>query len=216
MFLRCGANPSRLSVVSPVTRTNVERSSQGNLMKIYALALTLIASAATNQIVFAQEAPAGSVALKEHQWLTKFVGNWDVVSEGTTGEGEPPIRGKAVMKSSMLGKLWIVNASDTEIAGTRMKSIQMIGYDPTKKKYVGIWADSIINHMWHYEGHVDESGKKIVLDAEGPSMQGDGTLAKYRDAFEFKDDDTIIATSSMLGPDNQWIVIMSGTATRRK
>ena len=97
-----------------------------------------------------------------------------------------------------------------------MKSIQMIGYDTNKKKYVGIWADSMINHMWHYEGTVDETGKKLTLDAEGPSMAGDGKMTKYQDAYEFKDNDTIIATSSMQAQDGKWTVMMKGTAKRRK
>ena len=74
----------------------------------------------------------------------------------------------------------------------------------------------MINHMWHYEGTVDKSGNKITLETEGPSMTGDGKMTKYRDAFEFTDDDTIIATSSMQGKDKKWIVIMKGTGTRRK
>ncbi len=185
-------------------------------MKTLTTAMTLLVSAFGAQILSAQELPNMPGAVKEHEWLKKFVGQWDVVSEGSLGEGQPPIKGKAVMNSSMLGKLWVVNSSDFEIAGMKMKSIQMIGYDTNKKKYVGIWADSMVNHMWHYEGTVDKSGNKITLEAEGPSMTGDGKMTKYRDAFEFADDDTIIATSSMQGEDEKWIVIMKGNATRRK
>ena len=185
-------------------------------MKTLTTVMTLFASACVAQTLFAQEIPNVASPVKEHEWLKRFVGQWDVVSEGSAGEGQPPMKGKAVMKSSMLGKLWVVNSSDHEIAGMNMNSIQMIGYDTKKKKYVGIWADSMINHMWHYEGTVDKSGNKITLEAEGPSMTGDGKMTIYRDAFEFTDDDTIIATSSMQGEDEKWIVIMKGTATRRK
>jgi hypothetical protein len=178
--------------------------------------MNLLASAFVAQMLSAQELPAMPSADKEHEWLQKFVGQWDVVSEGSMREGQPPMVGKAVKNSSMLGKLWVVNSSDTKIAGMNLKSIQMIGYDTTKKKYVGIWADSLINHMWHYEGAVDKSGKKMTLEAVGPSMTGDGKMMKYRDACEFTDDDTIIATSSMQGEGEKWILIMKGTATRRK
>ena len=71
------------------------------------------------------------------------------------------------------------------------------------------------NHMWHYEGTVDTAGKKLTLDAEGPSMTGVGKMTKYKDAYEFKDDDTIIATSSMQGADGKWTMIMEGTAKRK-
>ena len=179
-------------------------------MKTLIAFITFVGLAFAAQALVAQELPAMLGAEKEHEWLKKFVGEWDVVSEGQGAKGE------AVMKSSMLGKLWLVNASDMEINGQKMKSIQMIGYDPKQEKYVGIWADSMINHMWQYEGTVDETGKKLTLEAEGPSMTGDGTMTNYRDAYEFKDDNTIIATSSMQGEDGEWTVLMEGTAKRRQ
>ncbi len=185
-------------------------------MKTSTAILTLLTSTVLTHFVSGQELPNTSTATKEHQWLKKFVGEWEVVSEGSAGEGQPVFKGQAVMKSTMLGDLWVVNSSNTKFPGMSVKSIQMIGYDTDKKKYVGIWADSMMNYMWRYEGSVDKSGKKIVLEAEGPSMTGDGNMAKYRDAFEFKDENTILATSEVQGPDGQWKLMMSGTATRRK
>ena len=179
-------------------------------MKTLIVFITLFGSAFAAQTLSAQEVPGASVAAKEHEFLQKFVGQWDMESEGSG------VQGKAVMKSSMLGKLWLVNSSDHKVSGMKMKSIQMIGYDTEKKKYVGIWADSMINYMWHYEGTVDETGKKLTLDAEGPSMTGDGEMAKYQDAYEFKDNDTIIATSAVQAEDGKWTVMMKGTAKRRK
>lgn len=179
-------------------------------MKTLTVMIALFGSAFVIQALSAQEIPGASAASEEHEFLQKFVGEWEVESEGSG------MKGKAVMKSSMLGKLWLVNSSDHEVGGTPLQSIQMIGYDTTKKKYVGIWADSVINYMWHYEGTVDESGKKLTLNAEGPSMSGDGKMTQYKDAYEFKDDDTIIATSSMQNADGEWTVIMKGTAKRRK
>ena len=160
---------------------------------------------------FAQELPPGMPgAVPEHEFLKKFVGQWEAQSEGSGMKGE------AIMNSAMLGDLWVVNTSEHKMSGMDMKSIQMIGYDAEKKKYVGIWADSMINYMWRYEGTLDESGKKLTLEAKGPSMTGDGTMKNYRDAYEFKDDDTILATSSMQGEDGKWTVFMEGTAKRRK
>jgi len=132
-------------------------------MKALIAFITFVGLTCAAQALFAQELPTMLDVEKEHEWLKKFVGEWDVVSDGQGAQGE------AVMKSSMLGKLWLVNASDMEVSGMKMKSIQMIGYDPKKKKYVGIWADSMINYLWQYEGTVDEAGKKLTLEAEGPA-----------------------------------------------
>lgn len=46
--------------------------------------------------------------------------------------------------------------------GTPMCGIQTIGYDATKKKYVGTWVDSMMNYLWLYEGNVDETGNKLT------------------------------------------------------
>ncbi len=186
-------------------------------MRIIVMAAAFIGiTLAMQTSVTAQELPEASQPTDEHKFLQRFVGEWDVESEGSGGEGQPPIKGKAMMKSTMLGSLWLVNSSEMEVAGFAMQSIQMIGYDPKKEKYVGIWADSMINHMWQYEGTVDDSGNKLTLDAEGPSMTGGDDMVKYQDIYEFADDDTIIATSRMQDAEGNWVEIMKGKANRRK
>ena len=96
-----------------------------------------------------------------------------------------------------------------------MQSLQMIGYDPAKKKYIGTWADSMTNHLWQYEGTVDKTGKKLTLNTKGPSMSGDGGTSNYRDSYEFTDDDTFVAQSAVEGPDGKWQVMMEGSGKRR-
>ncbi len=165
--------------------------------------------------VAAAQPPTPQGATKEHEFLKKFVGEWETVTEGSAGEGQPAVKGTAVMKCSMLGSIWLVSESEMKVADLNIKAIQTIGYDEKKKMYIGTWIDSMMNHMWHYEGSVDKSGKKITLGADGPSMTGEGT-SKYRDAYEFVDDDTFIATSSMLNEDGKWVTMMKGTGKRRK
>lgn len=95
-----------------------------------------------------------------------------------------------------------------------MRGLQTIGYDSAKKKYVGTWVDSMMNHLWIYEGTVDESGTKLTLEAEGPNFMSDGKLARFRDAYEFKTPDHILVSSSMLGEDGKWTTFMTGESKR--
>ena len=163
----------------------------------------------------AQEQPQFPGPEQEHQWLQQFVGEWESVSEGTAGPGQPALKVEASLTSRMLGDYWVVTEMKGDIVGTPMQAIQTIGYDPIEKKYVGTWVDSMMHHLWKYEGWVDDTGKRLTLEAEGPNFMAEGKTTKFRDAYEFQSADHIVATSSMLGEDGQWITFMSGHLRRK-
>jgi hypothetical protein len=166
--------------------------------------------------LFAQEMPQMPGPEKEHEWLKQFVGEWDIVNKSIAGFGQPAMETKGDLNSRMLGDFWVINEMNVEMMGSAMKGIQTIGYNTDKKKYVGTWVDSMMNHMWKYEGSVDETGKKLTLEAEGPDFSVPGKMTLYRDAYEFQSADHIIATSSMQNDDGTWTVFMDGTMTRKK
>ena len=167
------------------------------------------------QKVQAQDIPQ-SEPTKEHEFLKKFVGKWEVETKGQAGEGQPEVAMNGTMEASMFGKFWMVNNCSYDMSGTPvMKGIQTIGYDADKKKYVGTWIDTMLNKMWMYEGTVDESGNKIMLEAEGPDMTDPKKTAMFRDSYEFKSDDEIIATSEVR-VNGKWVTMMTGTAKRKK
>ena len=58
-------------------------------------------------------------------------------------------------------------------------------------------------------------GKSLVLDTEGPSMAGDGSMAKYQDVITFLSPDHRTLTSRALGPDGQWTEFMSADYRRK-
>jgi hypothetical protein len=180
-------------------------------LRLFSLAvLTLICSVST-----AQQPPEFPGPEKEHQWLQKFVGEWTTISKGSMGPDQPPMECSGTIESRMIGDFWVVNEMQGNPQGIPMRGLQTIGYDPVKKKYIGTWVDSMMNHMWMYEGSVDASGNKLTLEAEGPSFMGDGKVTKYRDAYEFKTPDHIIVSSSMLGEDGKWITFMTGESKRK-
>lgn len=173
--------------------------------------LTLTTSAGLGQ-----EMPQFPSAKKEHEWLKKFVGEWTFESEGTMGPGQPLLKCTGSMSSRMLGELWVISDTTAHMPMAEVQAIQTIGYDPVKKEYVGTWVDSMMNHLWHYHGSVDESGRKLTLEAEGPNFMVQGKLTKFRDAYEFETPDHIIATSSMLNDNGEWVTFMTGHFRRKK
>lgn len=164
----------------------------------------------------AQEQPVFPQPQQEHTWLQQFAGEWDSESEGSMGPDQPPVICKGTMSSRMLGEFWVVNEIKADLMGTPMTGLQTIGYDSEKKAYVGTWVDSMMSHMWKYEGAVDKSGKILTLGADGPNFMTPGKTTKYQDIYEFKSADHIIATSKMMGEDGKWVTIMTGNMKRKK
>lgn len=185
-------------------------------MKSTFIAVCLIATgfAGLAGLAVAQETPGFPKPLDEHKWLKKFVGQWDVVNKGIMAEGQPPVESKGTIKSKMMGDFFVVNQMDADFGGLLIKGVQTIGYDTTAKKYVGTWIDTTSHFMWKYQGAVDKTGKKLILEADGPDMTNPGKMLKYRDAYEFKSDDEIIVTSSMQNSDGKWVTFLNGTAKR--
>jgi hypothetical protein len=186
-----------------------------DIMKLSVMALCCVCLGAVSQLP-AQELPAFPKPQKEHEWLQKFVGEWESESEASMGPDQPAMKCKGTMSSRMLGGFWVVSEVKADMPGVQVNAIQTIGYDEKSKKYVGTWVDSMMNYMWKYEGTVEGNGTKLILEAEGPNFTQPGKTSKFRDAYEFKSKDHIVATSSMLGDDGKWVTFMTGNMRRKK
>ena len=155
---------------------------------------------------------------KEHQWLSKLVGEWIYESECSMGPDQSQMKsgGREVVKS--LGGLWTIGEGQGEMpGGGTFDSIMTLGYDPQTKRFVGTFVASMMTHLWLYSnGSLDSTGKVLTLDAEGPSFSGDGTMVQYQDIIEFVSDDHRTLSSQMLGADGQWVPFMKAHYRRTK
>lgn len=187
-------------------------------MKSIVVCASLLAVLAGSSSFAAEEGPGFGFPApqKEHEWLRQFVGEWESEAESVGLPGQPEMKCKGTMRARMLGGFWVVSDVSNEMMGTKIEAIQTIGYDAEKKKYVGTWVDSMLNHIWKYDGTVDATGKKLTLEAEGPSFVQPGKTALFRDVYEFKTKDHIVATSLMQGDDGKWTVFMTGNVRRKK
>lgn len=170
-------------------------------------ALTLMSAAR------AQEMPEMPKPQKEHEFLHKFVGDWESHGKGTTPDSQT-MECKGTAKSRMLGGFWLISEGKGEVMGQPMENVMTVGYNSEKGKYVGTWVDSCFNHMWKYEGTVE--GDKLILNAEGPDMMNPGRMAQYQDIFEFKSPDHYTMTSRAQGEDGKWVTFMTVEVTRKK
>ena len=154
---------------------------------------------------------------KEHKWLQQLVGDWITEAECSMGPGQPSTKSYGIERVRMVGDLWMVGEGQGEMPGGGTATMIMtLGYDVQKKKYLGTWIGSMMTHMWHYDGEMDASGRILTLSAEGPSMAGDGTMAKYQDIIEIKSENHRTLSSRVLGPDGTWNHFMTAHYRRKK
>lgn len=146
----------------------------------------------------------------EHKWFNDLLGNWEFSHECDMGPDQPASKTSGKMAARSLGGLWILmECQGTSPEGDEWSSVFTLGYDPQKGQYLGTFVASMMTHLWVYEGQLDESGKKLVLNVEGPKCEGEG-MAQYRDIFEIVSHDDWILHSQMLGEDGQWHEFMVG------
>lgn len=154
---------------------------------------------------------------KEHRWLQKLVGQWAGECECQI-PGQPPAKTSGTEVVRSIGGLWTVGEGEGEcpMSKSLVQSIMTLGYDPQKQRFVGTFIASMMTHMWHYEGTLDESANRLVLDTQGPDFTGKSGLVRYQDIIEFTDDDHRILRSQVLGENGQWQEFMIGHYERVK
>jgi hypothetical protein len=148
----------------------------------------------------------------QHRWLKKFVGEW--TTESSCGPDQV-MRGRE--SARMLGDLWMSAEATSEMpGGTSATMVLTLGYDVTKKRFVGTWIGSMMSNLWVYDGSLDAGGRVLTLSSEGPSWDDPNKLATYRDVHEFISDNERTLTGMVLGEDGQWTPMMTVKYTRVK
>jgi hypothetical protein len=147
----------------------------------------------------------------EHDLLKKDVGVWDATVEMTGPDGQTTTS-KGTETVSMLG-FWQVSQFKGQMMGQPFEGLSTTTYDPTKKKYVGTWIDSMTPGYSTVEAEYD--GKSMTGNMEGPDMSG--KIVKMRETTEWKDDNTRVLTMyAPKGADDKEPVALRITYRKRK
>ncbi|GIW91007.1 MAG: hypothetical protein KatS3mg109_1439 [Pirellulaceae bacterium] len=172
--------------------TNRNRLRQGwSCLAVVAVAVSVLAGNGwTQDFVIPRPGP-------EHEKLKQLEGTWDVVSE-TEGMN---FRGTMVWRME-LGGLWLGSQFEGEADGVKFSGRGYDTYDPSKKKYVSVWIDSMSTRPALFEGNYDATGKVLTMEGEGPGV--DGKPTRFRMTSEQVDANTIVHT--------MWIVAEDGSA----
>jgi hypothetical protein len=120
----------------------------------------------------------------EHEELKKQVGTWDTTMRMMGAES----KGTATYTME-LGGLWLVSSFEGDLGGAKFTGKGLDTYDPGRKKYIGIWCDSMSTAPLVMEGTHDKATKTTTMVGEGPGM--DGKPTKYKAVSVMPDNDTI-------------------------
>jgi hypothetical protein len=138
---------------------------------------------------------------KEHAFLQKLIGTWEVVAESP----EVYVETTWLENVRSLHGVWFMAEGHGEMpGGGEASTVLTLGYDPVRGKYVGTWIGSMMNHLWVYEGALDETGRTLKLDTTGPDFENEGRTARYQEHLTFEDDDNRTFSSHVLMPDGSW------------
>lgn len=116
----------------------------------------------------------------EHEILKKMVGTWDVTMKMAGTES----KGVSVYKMD-LGGLWLASTFEGDLGGMKFSGRGYDSYDAAKKKYIGVWMDSMNAGPLVMEGTYDSAKKSLTMTGEGPGP--DGKPMKYKTVSDMTD-----------------------------
>lgn len=155
---------------------------------------------------FGQEVPKPG---PEHERLKELEGNWDAVMD----MGGQKTKATAAYKSICNG-MWLESNFEGDLGGMKFQGHGLDGYDQNKKKYVGIWVDSMTSAPLQFEGSYDLKTKTMTMT--GTSHGPDGNPQKFKTTTETKDKDHFTFKMYMVPAEGQEQLAFTIEYTRRK
>lgn len=144
---------------------------------------------------------------REHAFLQRLVGDWTLDHIAAGNAASTPPSGTELVRA--FGGRWIVAEGHTALPdGSTMSSLMTLGYDAARGRVVGSVVASMMDHLWIYDGALDETGETLTLECEGPSYTTPGTTGRYLDTVTVSGDRRELA-SRYLDANGQWVQFMT-------
>jgi hypothetical protein len=110
--------------------------------------------------------------------------------------------------------MWLQSDFQGNVAGIPFQGHGLDGYDQKRKKYVGVWADSLESAAMHSEGNFEPGSNLLVMTGE--STGPDGKQQKFTNSTEMKDKDHFTFKMYMVQPDGKDQLAFTIEYSRRK
>lgn len=152
----------------------------------------------------------------EQEFLKKFIGEWAFESEASMEPGGDVMQFNGTESVRPIGDNWVVGEMNGKMPDGHMAiMMNSIGFSTTRNRFVGTFFGSPDDHLWIYDGSLDNANNELTLEAEGPSMTVPGKFCSYRDINRFVSDNERQFRSEVREDDGTWRTFMRATYTKQ-
>ena len=149
----------------------------------------------------------------EHGMLKKLVGTWD--ANVTCNGPEGPMNSKGTATYKAIGDTWVASDFTGKMMGMPFTGHGVEGFDPSKKKFISTWCDSMSTALMVMEGTHDASTNSTTLTGECPDPMT-GKMVKHRMVTKMGDANSMTFHMYAPGPDGKEAEMMTIEYKRRK
>jgi hypothetical protein len=145
----------------------------------------------------------------QHEWLRQLEGDWvhETAVPPAPGQAADTLTGTESVR--FLGNIWLVAEGRGQMpGGGEAWTLMTLGYDPGKGRFVGSWHGSMMQHLWVYDGQLDDAERVLTLSSVGPDFETPGQTRRYQDVIEIQDADHRTLTGRMLDDEGEWQELM--------
>lgn len=107
---------------------------------------------------------------KEHEYLKRMEGVWNAKTTFWMGPGTEPQVSEGTMTGEMiLGGRFLQSTYEGKTPWGEFSGISIDGFDRIRKKYCGIWIDSMGTIMMVFEGDASKNVRTMTCDYVDPT-----------------------------------------------
>lgn len=151
----------------------------------------------------------------EHAVFKMDEGTWDAVVEMAPAPGAPVQKSKGVEVNTVgCGGLCLISDFKGDMMGMPFHGHGVSAWDPSKKKYIGSWTDSMSSGLGVGESTYDPAKKMATGTMEGPDATG--KVTKSRSTVEYTTPTARVMRMYAPGPDGKEMEMFKITLTKRK
>lgn len=140
---------------------------------------------------------------EEHRALAPLVGSFEANVTTWEGPEAQPQKTTATMQTTwVLGGRFLRQVVKGSFVGEPFEGLGYLGFDRVKKKYVGVWMDSMGTGIMLSEGTFDAKSQTFASRAEMDDPVT-GQKLRFRETLRILPDGNMFSESFVTGPDGK-------------